>query len=377
MRRQTQRAAHNVRDQQKSMQSSFLDLGDQYLSALPSKLAKTISKEMEPDAAPHILDALPSSIALLPEPQRLQILSVVTDEINSNPNPSVAAQYCKAPLSALCRHLQDINLPQYDEHRPHEIIPVLTLSLKAIIAAAKRGPAPQDASWSAWLGTPATQPGDDQDTEHFSAVAPLDSSQLTEIIQAGRPPAGERSWPVTNLPGPPPKRATETSVLRRGWTKDLIKKLLGQPDDSRLNPKAKTWAPMKLYDRRRVELAEQDPEFTEHFTRMVESQIKKQEARDARKRELLKDTATANMWLYTALPNPELMEPFAESQDRLVHVLVHHAVKHPPPPEQKIRGLSNKEIDNVRNARAHFAIAAHWPSLAHTCHRRIQLSSPV
>jgi hypothetical protein len=52
-----------------------------------------------------------------------------------------------------------------------------------------------------------------------------------------------------------------SELLRRGWTKGLIEKLLGKPDQLMPNPHHRRGPKMRLYARARVLQAEASPDF--------------------------------------------------------------------------------------------------------------------
>lgn len=54
---------------------------------------------------------------------------------------------------------------------------------------------------------------------------------------------------------------SQSELVRRGWTKGQIAKLLGQPDSSSPNPYVQDGAPMRLFDLERVERAEASDAF--------------------------------------------------------------------------------------------------------------------
>ena len=54
-----------------------------------------------------------------------------------------------------------------------------------------------------------------------------------------------------------------SKVIRRGWTRAMIDKLLGAPDKTATNPMYKSASPMRLYSAKRVLAAEQTDEFAE------------------------------------------------------------------------------------------------------------------
>jgi hypothetical protein len=56
---------------------------------------------------------------------------------------------------------------------------------------------------------------------------------------------------------------TSVGLAQRGWTKAMIAKLLGEPDELAVNPHYKSGPPMKLYDIVRVEAAEATAQFAQ------------------------------------------------------------------------------------------------------------------
>lgn len=59
----------------------------------------------------------------------------------------------------------------------------------------------------------------------------------------------------------PCQYVTTSALKERGWTDGLIKKFLGEPDDTKPNPHYRSAAPMKLYDMKRVEKTERSAKF--------------------------------------------------------------------------------------------------------------------
>lgn len=68
------------------------------------------------------------------------------------------------------------------------------------------------------------------------------------------------------LRSPPPAAKNGYSLadlLRRGWTKSIIRTLLGPPDEMARNPHYLMGGRMKVYSHGRVHAAEQLPDFKE------------------------------------------------------------------------------------------------------------------
>jgi hypothetical protein len=87
------------------------------------------------------------------------------------------------------------------------------------------------------------------------------------------PLAQRRDTPNTRLPtgatsqsrvaAVPETYLTMAGLRERGWTDGMIREYLGEPDDTRPNPRYSSAAPMKLYLAERAEAAESSPEWAE------------------------------------------------------------------------------------------------------------------
>lgn len=58
-----------------------------------------------------------------------------------------------------------------------------------------------------------------------------------------------------------------TELIERGWSEGLIDQLLGEPHETRANPRNRGWPRMKLYRRDAVEAFEQTTAFVAHQVR--------------------------------------------------------------------------------------------------------------
>ena len=70
--------------------------------------------------------------------------------------------------------------------------------------------------------------------------------------------------PATDRPG-----YSLNELGRRGWTRSMIRRFLGEPDFSMPNPYYMSGAPMRLYDRARVGAIEQTHEFFDAHIKAV------------------------------------------------------------------------------------------------------------
>ncbi len=75
----------------------------------------------------------------------------------------------------------------------------------------------------------------------------------------------------------PQNTLTTHAILQRGWTPELMEQVLGRPDFAVLDPQRKR-QPLKLYDRARVEQAEQGKQFLTHQTQF-DAEQERSEAR--------------------------------------------------------------------------------------------------
>lgn len=60
---------------------------------------------------------------------------------------------------------------------------------------------------------------------------------------------------------------TQSQLLRKGWSKTMIAKHLGEPDLTNPNPINQKWAPVKRYKRSRVEWSEKSEAFQQDLER--------------------------------------------------------------------------------------------------------------
>lgn len=80
---------------------------------------------------------------------------------------------------------------------------------------------------------------------------------------------------------------TQAQLKDRGWSNGLIDTLLGSPDKTARNPVFRSKAPVKLWSRSRVEVAELRPEFIAHQSRRDTYSSSAKYAADRKRRELL------------------------------------------------------------------------------------------
>ena len=80
---------------------------------------------------------------------------------------------------------------------------------------------------------------------------------------------------------------TQAQLKERGWSKGLIEKLLGPPDQTARNPVYRSKAPVKLWHRLRVEESEKDLEFIAHQHRRDKYSSSAKAAAERTRRELL------------------------------------------------------------------------------------------
>lgn len=110
---------------------------------------------------------------------------------------------------------------------------------------------------------------------------------------------------------------SHSDLKNNGWTDSLIKKFLGDPDETADNPIYKTAAPMRFYLKSRVEEAEKNPAFVEMQQKSQQrSKIAKQVA-ERKKEELLE-------WVHSL--NIEVAD--FPNEDKLFRAAVKHYNQH-------------------------------------------------
>ncbi len=88
---------------------------------------------------------------------------------------------------------------------------------------------------------------------------------------------------------------TQAQLKERGWSKGLIEKLLGPPDQTARNPVYRSKTPVKLWHRLRVEVSEKNPEFIAHQNRRDRYSSSAKAAAERRRRELLDRVGEINI----------------------------------------------------------------------------------
>ena len=147
-----------------------------------------------------------------------------------------------------------------------------------ISSPTQSNPPSQHMTWEEWLhhaGLPQQQPAASSthgepthQTTELLSIPPLDPDELRERTALTPPKTPTDAWP------PVPANAGDTHLYgnaaqlkRRGWTDKLINDLLGAPDRTAPNPVYRSTARMRLYQRQRVEAAEQHPTFIQHLNK--------------------------------------------------------------------------------------------------------------
>jgi hypothetical protein len=103
------------------------------------------------------------------------------------------------------------------------------------------------------------------------------------------------------------KLITQSTLLRRGWTLDIIKDFLHDPDVLAENPHYKKSAPMRLFFVGRVEDAEATPAFLERKKKAIARSTGAKKAAVTRK---------SNIRITTAVNN--VIDDFLEREDRVL-----------------------------------------------------------
>src|SRR5262249_27246067 len=92
-----------------------------------------------------------------------------------------------------------------------------------------------------------------------------------------------------------PEYRTQSTLLERGWSKGLIKKLLGDPDKLVPNPHYRSGPKMKLYEKTRIEEAEQSTVFLKFKTDAPRRRESARTQKQQRRRALINLLASASV----------------------------------------------------------------------------------
>ena len=334
----------------------------------------------------------------------IRLISKHLEGLKSNhPEPN-SMNHWKTVAKAFTLHIMELATPGNENKRPSQSKRLLSSTLrtalhKGAVTEAAGTPVPEDQPWAEWL-TDALRPWVIKQGEKptgaqaiLTAIPALDPVELEALFTTQVPP-NERNWPVHPGVTTQPDKATESTIIARGWTKELIIKILGAPDQLVQNPYYRKAPEMRLYNKARVEEAERDTQFQVHTERKMRRSLAALRSAQTRRISQLPACAQDPMWLYIAAntakdvrnilttarshtliitqgPTTGATAPIPNDRD-CVDFLHQSTVRYPgTTPGPLVSPRAEKDTQKVQNTRALMAIARQWPELAQECHRQI------
>ena len=364
----------------------------------------------EPATATRTLAVLEPAVGTLGTDALINIIKNTGHHIAQQEDPDQAIRQCVTVITAFRQHVLELEQPENTDKRPrrenHIIASTLRAALhKATLTAASGATIPEDRPWYEWLSQPL-QPwnqGPDAETGRqeahriFVEIRPLAPDDSESIFP--HPETAVQEWPLHPEMATQPDKATESTLLKRGWTKDLIAAILEQPDELARNPHCRAAAPMRLYNKERVEQAEQGQKFRHHSEKKMQRSLSARRGNRTKRLNRVSGHVQEPMWLYVpaktadgvrgivAAAKPERLlvvqtedgpatGAAAPTDTECVDFMAARAVRHPEPnPEtgaEPLRPAVEKDIQQIRRTRALRAIAQQWPQLAQECDRQIK-----
>ena len=257
------------------------------------------------------------------------------------------------------------------------------------ILATSRQSAVPHMTWEEWLhhaGLPLQQTAassthgapNHQPTELLS-IPNLDQDELRERTALTPPETPTDAWP------PAPDPATDTHMYgtaghlkKRGWTDKLITDLLGEPDQTAPNPVYRSAARMRLYQRQRVEAAEQRPTFIQHINQSANRRRSAAQASQHRRNDTIRWAAeTPIHWVCPTQSFEELRAASRINSDhydadqQCIDFVINHCSDFHAAAAQAYGMTGKSQAAAVLTTRICNEISRHWPQLSNACERRI------
>lgn len=98
----------------------------------------------------------------------------------------------------------------------------------------------------------------------------------------------------------------QSHLKERGWSPKLIETLLGPPDQTARNPVYRSKAPMRLWERTRVEAAEKHPDFLVYQAKRAKASARSKAVAERKQRELLDKVDAIDIYV-KRWPLPKLL----------------------------------------------------------------------
>ena len=270
---------------------------------------------------------------------------------------------------------------------PHLLTAILEAA-QHILANSKQSAVPH-MTWEEWLhhaGLPQQQPAASSthgepthQTTELLSIPPLDPDELRERTAPTPPKTPTDAWPTA------PANAGDTHLYgnaaqlkRRGWTDKLINDLLGAPDRTAPNPVYRSTARMRLYQRQRVEAAEQHPTFIQHLNKSANRRRTAAKASQHRRNDTIRWAAeTPIHWVCPTQSFDELHAASRINSDhydadqQCIDFVINHCSDFQAAAAQAFGMTGRSQATAVLITRICNELSRHWPQLRNACERRI------
>ena len=167
-------------------------------------------------------------------------------------------------------------------------------------------------------------------------------------------------------------------LKRRGWTDKLINDLLGAPDRTAPNPVYRSAARMRLYQRQRVEAAEQHPTFIQHLNKSANRRRTAAKASQHRRNDTIRWAAeTPIHWVCPTQSFDELRAASRINSDhydadqQCIDFVINHCSDFQAAAAQAYGMTGKSQATAVLITRICNELSRHWPQLRNACERRI------
>ena len=277
------------------------------------------------------------------------------------------------------------------QHISREVPHLLATILEAaqhILADSKQS-AVLHMTWEEWLhhtglsqqkpaassthGTPTHQ------TTELLPIPPLDQDQLRERTTLTPPATPTDAWPtVPATDADTILYGTAAQLKRRGWTDKLITDLLGAPDRTAPNPVYRSAAKMRLYQRERVEVAEQHPTFVQHLNKSANRRHSAAKSSQHRRNDTIRWAAeTPIHWVCPTQSFDELRaasrinSEHYDADQQCIDFVINHCSDLQAAVAQAYGMTGKSQANAVLITRICNEISKHWPQLHNACQRRI------
>ena len=272
-----------------------------------------------------------------------------------------------------------------------EVPDLLTAVLEAAqhILADPKQPNVPNMTWEEWLhqadlpqqktAAYSTHGAPNHQTTELLSIPPLDQDELRERTALTPPETPTDAWP------PVPANAADTHLYgtaaqlkRRGWTDKLITDLLGAPDLTAPNPVYRNTARMRLYQRLRVEAAEQHPTFIQHLNKSANHRRNAAIASQHRRNDTIRWAAeTPIHWVCPTKSFDELRAASRinsnhyDADQQCIDFVINDCSDYQAAAAQAYGMTGKSQAAAVLITRICNEVSRHWPQLRNACERRI------